>query len=102
MMMRLAPGSLPHTLLRDLLGQREATPLEPSIRGFFEAQLHTSLGDLRIHAGPVAGTLSALLHARAFTFGRDIFFDEGQYAPATVAGRRLLAHELVHVLQQRS
>src|SRR5437868_5127115 len=43
-----------------------------------------------------------ILGARAFTFGNDIFFGAGHYAPAKTEGRFLLAHELVHVRQQRA
>jgi Domain of unknown function (DUF4157) len=48
-----------------------------------------------------AGRLAAAVSARAFTVGQDIFFGPGQYQPASSVGRRLLAHELVHTLQQR-
>ncbi len=56
--------------------------------------------DARLHTGPAAQRLAASLGARAFTFGRDIAFAEGEYQPDTERGRRLIAHELVHVAQQ--
>src|SRR5262249_38804883 len=72
------------------------------IRWIMESRLHTGLGDVRIRTGHAASALCREMGARAFTFGRDVVFGEGQYSPDSPAGRRLLAHELVHVLQQRS
>jgi hypothetical protein len=101
-MMPYAFESLPRTFLRDRLVEREAAPLEPSLRGFMEEKFRTALGDVRIHAGPAAAGLCAALNARAFAWGHDLVFGRGEYAPAGKAGQWLLAHELVHVLQQRS
>lgn len=53
-----------------------------------------------MHTGEAAAASAHQLNARAFTLGRDIVFGEGQYDPGTHAGRRLLAHELAHVVQQ--
>src|SRR5262249_46230584 len=53
-----------------------------------------------IHCGARAAAAADALQARAFTLGPDIFFCSGQYASETPEGRRLLAHELVHVVQQ--
>lgn len=66
-----------------------------------EAAFGSSFLHVRIHDDGPAADLSRRLLARAFTWGRDIFFAEGRFDPETQAGRRLLAHELVHVLQQR-
>jgi hypothetical protein len=57
--------------------------------------------DVRIHVGPLATLATRRLRARAFTIGRHIFFAADEFRPDTEAGRRLLAHELVHVCQQR-
>jgi hypothetical protein len=92
---------LPSNVLCHRLVRREAAPLEPAVRRFMEERFRADFRDVRIHAGPAARALCRALGARAFTWGRDIFFGEGQYAPRGPAGRRLLAHELVHVLQQR-
>jgi hypothetical protein len=102
-MIRLHPvESLPVTPLPAAPPRREAAPLEPTIRGFMEGRFDADFGDVRIHAGPESVALCRALGARALTLGRDILFGAGQYAPACPAGRRLLAHELVHVLQQRA
>ena len=59
------------------------------------------LGGVRIHTDARAVESARAMNALAYTVGRDIVFGAGQYAPATEAGRRLIAHELTHVLQQR-
>jgi hypothetical protein len=55
---------------------------------------------VRVHTDEQADRAAHALNARAFTVGRDIYFDRGEYAPSTSEGRRLLAHELAHVAQQ--
>jgi hypothetical protein len=76
-------------------------PLLPSTRAFMEARLGQSFEDVRIHADDQAAAASQAVHARAFTIGRHIGFGRGEYLPSTDAGRRLIAHELTHVVQQR-
>ncbi|MDQ5820822.1 MAG: DUF4157 domain-containing protein, partial [Actinomycetota bacterium] len=67
-----------------------------------EASFGQSFEDVRIHAGPRGAESARSLGALAFTLGRDVSFATGQYAPGTSAGRRLIAHELAHVVQQRA
>lgn len=57
-------------------------------------------GEVRVHTGTQAANLSQAVHARAFTYGSDIYFNQGEYQPDTQAGKHLLAHELTHVVQQ--
>lgn len=64
---------------------------------FFEPRLGRDLGPVRIHADAPAAASARALDARAFTVGHHIVFAAGRYTPRTPAGRRLLAHELVHV-----
>lgn len=78
------------------------TPLDSEVRSDAEALLHRDLGQVRVHAGPEADALNRRLGASAFTTGRDIFFRSDRYAPSTLHGRELLAHELTHVVQQSS
>jgi hypothetical protein len=65
------------------------------------AALEGSFADVRVHHDREAAALNRAVSARAFTVGQDIFFGEGEYRPETTAGRELLTHELVHVVQQR-
>ena len=74
--------------------------LPSSERAFFEPRMGANFGRVRLHADSEAARLSAGLSARAFTVGGDVFFGQGEYQPGTASGRRLLAHELTHVLQQ--
>jgi hypothetical protein len=65
-----------------------------------ESRFGRDFGHVRIHTGPMAAALASALAARAYTVGRHIVFNAGRYAPDTLDGRRLLAHELAHVAQQ--
>jgi Domain of unknown function (DUF4157) len=76
--------------------------LDAGTRGLFEARLGVDLGSVRIHTGSHAAGLNRDLGARAFALGNDIYFNEGQYQPDTESGRHLLAHEVVHTMQQAS
>lgn len=71
-------------------------------RAFFEPRLGADLSGVRVHTGARAAELAHGLGARALTVGGDVAFADGQYALHSAAGRRLMAHELVHVVQQRA
>lgn len=75
-------------------------PLPPGERQFFESRFGHDFSQVRIHTDARAAGLSNDLNAHAFTVGQDIAFGAGGYAPGTDAGRRLIAHELTHVVQQ--
>ena len=57
-------------------------------------------GDVRVHTESSAARAAVALNAKAFTFGKDIVFAPGQYNPGSIEGRKLIGHELVHVVQQ--
>lgn len=67
---------------------------------FFEPRFNHRFDHVKIHTGSHAARVARSVHARAFTVGHDIVFGDGHYAPATPAGKKLLAHELTHVVQQ--
>lgn len=75
-------------------------PLPEAQRMRFEAGLQGDFSAVRIHAGAAAAEAALGVQARAYTVGRDIVFGSGEFAPEHPAGRKLLAHELVHVTQQ--
>jgi hypothetical protein len=77
-------------------------PLPSALRQWGEDCLGTDLSPVRVHTGPRGGEAAAQLQARAFTLGRDIAFAPGEFSPDAPAGRRLVAHELAHVVQQRA
>jgi len=78
----------------------EAQPLDPSLRASMELRFHSDFSDVRIHAGEHAAALARSHRANAFTQGQNIVFAAGRFGPHEAAGQRLLAHELVHVIQQ--
>lgn len=75
-------------------------PLDAASRAFFEPRFGRDFGDVRVHAGTQADSAARSIQARAFTLGRDIAFASGEYDARSDRGRSLLAHELVHVVQQ--
>lgn len=75
-------------------------PLAPSARAFMEPRFGADFGTVRVHADAEADRSARSVDALAFTVGRDIVFRAGRYDPDTEPGRRLLAHELTHVVQQ--
>jgi hypothetical protein len=75
-------------------------PLPARFRVAAEGLVGADRAHVRVHTGPEAHRLAAAHHARAFAYGRHIVFGAGHYQPASAEGRRLLAHELAHVLQQ--
>ncbi|MFD5750769.1 DUF4157 domain-containing protein [Streptomyces sp. NPDC127033] len=74
-------------------------PLDVSVRRELEEQLGHDLGRVRLHTDRDASHLTSLLGADAVAVGQDIFFGEGAYRPGTADGQRLLAHELLHTIQ---
>ncbi|MFF3712652.1 eCIS core domain-containing protein [Streptomyces phaeochromogenes] len=74
-------------------------PLDVGVRRELEEQLGHDLSRVRLHTGRDAGQLTELLGADAVAVGQDIFFREGAYRPGTADGQRLLAHELLHTVQ---
>ena len=69
-------------------------------REFMEPHLGSDFSDVRVHTDMRAAQSADALAADAYTSGRDIYFAEGKYAPATAEGKHLLAHELTHTVQQ--
>ena len=80
--------------------QGQGQPLPTSVRRFFEPRFGYDFSQVRIHTDAGAVRLARAINARAFTLGREVVLGAGQYAPQTIAGKRLLAHELSHVVQQ--
>jgi hypothetical protein len=75
-------------------------PLESGVRNFMETRIGHDFGQVRVHTDTASIESARRLKAHAYTVGRDIYFNEGKYAPASFDGRKLLAHELTHVVQQ--
>jgi hypothetical protein len=74
--------------------------LDPSTRAFMEPRFGHSFADVRVHADATAAESARAVGAHAYTVGRDVVFGPGRFAPGSADGRKLLAHELAHVVQQ--
>jgi hypothetical protein len=74
--------------------------LDPAARAFLEPRFGIDFSAVRIHTDSQAAASARAINARAYTVGSDVVFDTGEYAPHSDSGRRLLAHELAHVVQQ--
>ena len=76
------------------------SPLPQGTRSFMENAFSTDFSGVKTHTGSQASEMSKRINARAFTYGNDIYFDEGQYNLDSAQGMHLLAHELTHTIQQ--
>jgi hypothetical protein len=75
-------------------------PLDASLRRRMEGTFGQSFEGVHVHAGSAANASARAVDARAYTVGRHIVFDRDAYAPHSTEGKKLLAHELTHVVQQ--
>jgi len=75
-------------------------PLVESERAYFEPRFGADFSQVRVHTGAQAAKSARIVNAKAYTLGYDVVFDAGEYSPENPAGKRLLTHELAHVVQQ--
>jgi hypothetical protein len=75
-------------------------PLDPALQHDMEQRFGHDFSRVRVHSGPAAAQSAQDVNAHAYTVGHDLVFGAGRFAPGTHAGRRLIAHELTHVVQQ--
>ncbi len=76
-------------------------PLDAATRSFMEPRFGHDFSRVRVHSDAEAAAAARAVAARAYTVGSDVVFAQGQYQPRQEPGRRLIAHELAHVVQQR-
>lgn len=76
------------------------SPLSDEVRSFMEPRIGADFSQVRVHTDGEAVQMNQELNAQAFTHGSDIYFGAGKYNPGSSDGKRLLAHELTHVVQQ--
>ncbi|WP_147915541.1 DUF4157 domain-containing protein [Ruania zhangjianzhongii] len=86
----------------DLLGSSTGSPLAEPVRTEMEARMGQDFSDVRVHTGGAASESAKSVQAHAYTVGEDIVFGSSGYSPDSEHGRTVLAHELTHVVQQRS
>lgn len=75
-------------------------PLDGETRAYFEPRFKRDFSDVRVYTDADAQRSAHDIEAHAYTLGKDVVFSAGKFAPQTEEGKRLLAHELTHVLQQ--
>lgn len=75
-------------------------PLDPHTRSFMEGRFAYDFSPVRVHTDALASESSKAVNARAYTVGNHIVFGPGEFEPQRESARRLLAHELTHVVQQ--
>jgi hypothetical protein len=94
-----APASRVPPIALEVLGE-SGQPLDSSTRAFMERRFGHDFGNVRVHLDARAAASARSVKALAYTVGHDIVFGAGAFAPDAPSGRRLLAHELAHVVQQ--
>lgn len=87
--------------LANAVGAQSGVALPTEIRRDAEAHFDADFSNVRVHNDRPAADAAGALRARAFTMGRHIAFNEGEFQPFATIGRKLLAHELAHIVQQR-
>ena len=90
------------SLVKDVVNSDAGAPLAGETRDFMESRLGADFGDVRIHTDSKASESARSVQAHAYTVGNDVVFQSGKYEPESDSGKRMLAHELTHVVQQRS
>ena len=92
---QIAAAPIVHEVVR-----ASGQPLDAATRSFMEPRFGHDFSRVRVHADAKAAESARAMNALAYTVGHDMVFGAGQYVPETSEGRRLVAHELTHVLQQ--
>ena len=75
-------------------------PLDGNTRTFMESRFGHDFSQVRVHTDEKAAKSAQSVNALAYTVGPNVVFGKGEYTPSTTAGKRLLAHELTHTIQQ--
>ncbi|WP_051309285.1 eCIS core domain-containing protein [Desulfogranum japonicum] len=93
--------SVNHPLIQNVLSS-PGQPLDADIRSFMEPRFGWDFSGVRVHTDRQAAKSAQVVNALAYTVGKNVIFASGQYSPSTGNGRRLLGHELSHVVQQNN
>jgi hypothetical protein len=86
----------------DVVGSGGGSPLDADARADMESRLGHDFGDVRVHTDSRAHDSATAVNAHAYTVGSNVVFQRDKYDPSSTEGRTTLAHELTHVVQQRS
>lgn len=93
-----APTAVP-PIVHDVV-RSPGQPLDAATRAFMEPRFGHDFSKVRVHADQHAAESARAVSALAYTVGNDVVFNSGHYRPGTSSGRKLLTHELAHVVQQ--
>jgi hypothetical protein len=88
--------------VHDVINSGGGRPLESDVRTEMEARLGHDFSDVRVHDDTAAAASASSVKAHAYTVGSNVVFQRDKYDPSTQEGKTTLAHELTHVVQQRS
>jgi pyrrolidone-carboxylate peptidase len=77
-------------------------PLDSATRGEMQSKFAYDLSQVRVHTDQQAADSARAVDALAYTVGNNVVFGSGQFQPRSVSGQQLLAHEITHVIQQRT
>jgi hypothetical protein len=86
----------------DVLNSSSGKRMDSTARLFMESRFNYDFGNIRIHDNDLAAKSANSINALAYTYGNNIVFNSARYKPHSIEGKKLLAHELTHVAQQRS
>jgi hypothetical protein len=90
------------SVVRDVVSSGGGTKMSDGSRSTMENNFGYDFSNVRIHTGTIATKSAQSINALAYTSGNNIVFNQGQYSPETNSGKKLLAHELTHVIQQKA
>src|SRR5205085_2612612 len=96
---KASDSEVPRTTVHEVL-DAEGQPLDDEMRAFMEPRFGHDFSQVRVHTDERAVETAQAMNALAYTVGQDVVFGQGQYTPETTEGKRLLAHELTHTIQQ--
>jgi hypothetical protein len=98
---RGASGADAPSIVNNVIGSG-GRPLDASVRGYMEPRFGRDFSGVRVHAGAHAAESARAVNARAYTVRNNVVFGANEYRPGSDEGKRLIAHELTHVVQQGS
>lgn len=94
-------GNAPNSFEAQISANKgQGKPLDTKTQSFMENRFGADFSNVKIHTGAKATSLNNSIQAKAFTTGKDIYFNQGEYNPTSHSGKKLLAHELTHTIQQ--
>jgi len=88
--------------VHDVVNSGGGSPLDTETRADMEGRFGHDFGDVRVHTDNAAHESAKAVNAQAYTVGSNVVFQRDKYDPSSESGKHMLAHELTHVVQQRS